>query len=1200
MAKSLGVLTLDIVARTGNFVSGMDKVERASKKAADNVARSTGAATSNVRRLGDESQKTASDISALGASFARIAGPIAAFLGTQQLAQSADAWTNINNRLKLVTDSSAELAIAQENVFRIAQEARAPLSETAELYQRIATSAEELKLNSEGVADVVETISKTLAISGANAESAQAALTQLGQAFASGVLRGEEFSSVMEQTPALARAIADGMGVTIGKLRQLANDGKLTSDVVINALQKQGEEIDKAFGELAPTISGALTTANNSFTKLIGTMDQSLGVSSGVANALISISGAMDGIGQNSEVVEKAFTAIIAVAGGKAAASLLAMVKQMQASTIATKAAAGAAAQKALVDEKSALSTLAAVKAEQQRAVAAVASVNAENAAAKTRAALEVNRLKSVQAALAAELELEQVRHKAQITDIGRQKSVARMAELRLSEVAIIKQLQVAETGLAATTAAANAKAIAALEARRIATINVATAEAAATAATATRATAMTASATAATLSAAALTKVAAAGRGLLAILGGPVGLVVTLGIAAASFIDFGDSAEDGFDKAAAAATKADDRVKSMTKSILANDLRVNVDTASFDAIGKAIDETTRKLEDAEKQFERMQDVINSDVPQIGPNQVTQETLTAAKDNIDALTSALGKLQKAQSSSRFKGIDDAQKYLEALEKQNLSIKDLSEKEEALNWLKKTSIDLNSEIAKKIIAQAEANDVLNRSKKETKKDESEQDSRLKKIASKYDAYVKSLQDQTKKVEKMTASEKLLFDIQKGRLDGIEPKQRAILIALAAEHDAKKELVKVEEDLRKVAGYQGAANDETRAAKENYRIQLATVGLGEKQAARIQERIALEQEFARKKSELLNQRNTGDINDSVYQEETKILDNALSERMAMQQDYYDQLDRSQRNWVNGATAALADYADSAENVAGQVYDTLGGALEQMTQGFADSAAKSLLWAEDFDGAMKSVAASIIENVLSSLIELGARFAVNAALEMAGITAVTTAKTAASATETTLMAGEATAEIAAIQAKAAAEIAAAQAVSAAQVAAIGTTTAASTAATTTSTAVQTTAAAQTTAAWTPAATAASIGSFGTAAAIGLAAVIAAIALAKGGFKKGGFTGNAGVNDVAGVVHGKEFVFDAASTQRIGVANLEKLRSGRDSIGSGMQASSTASDGRMRQTVVNQVFNVKTPDADSFKMSQRQILRRAKRSIA
>lgn len=1164
--RSLGVLTIDVIAKTGNFASGMDKAERASKKAADSISRSTGTATGRVRELGTQSQKTAQDVSELGSAFTKIAAPIAAFLGTQQIAQSADQWTNINNRLKLVTDSSADLAIAQENVFRIAQEARAPLSETAELYQRIATNAEELKLNADGVAEIVETISKTLAISGANAESAQAALWQLGQAFASGVLRGEEFNSVMEQTPALAKAIADGMGVTIGKLRELANDGKLTTDVVIKALQKQGEEIDKSFGKLAPTISGALTTANNSFVKLIGTMDQSLGVSSGVANALINVAGAMDSLGENSEVVEKAFTAIIAVAGGKAAASLVAMIKQMQASAVATKAAAGAASQKALVDEKSALSSLAAVKAEQQRAVAAVAAVNAENSAAKARAALEVNRLKSVQSALAAELELEQVRHKAQITDIGRQKSIARMAELRLSEVAIIKQLQVAETSLAATTTAANAKAIAALEARRIATINVATAEAAATAATATRATAMTASATAATLSAAALAKVAAAGRGLLGILGGPVGLIVTLGIAAASFIDFGESAEDGFDKATAAATKADERVKNLSKSILANDLKINVDTASFDSIGKAIDETTKKLEEAEKQYERMQDIFNSDVPQIGPNQVTQESIDATKEKIEALTSALGKLQKAQSGTRFSGVAEAEKFLESLVKQNQQLKSLSEKEEAISFIKEKKLDQDSEIAKKILEQAAANDALRNSQEVTKKQDSEKIKNIKQLSNEYKTYLEGLEEQLRKTGDMTVSEKLLYDIQKGRLSALTPGQRESLELLAREIDAKEKLNKLEEQNRSINAFAQNAQAETQSAKDAYALQLATVALGEREAIQVRERIALEQEFNKKKSDLLAQMNSGEIDDRVYKEETRILDEELKTRMDMQSEYFEHLNQAQGEWLNGAKAALADYADAAEKISGQAYDLINGALEEMTTGFADAAAKSILWAEDFDSAMKGVARSILENVLGALIELGARYAVNAALEVAGVQTVATAKSAAAAQ-----------------------------VAAAQVGAIGATTAAATTATATTVGVQTAAAAETTAAWTPAATAASIGSFGSAAAIGLAAVIAAIALAKGGFKTGGYTGNGGTSEVAGMVHGQEFVFDAASTKRIGVGNLEKLRTGRDT----MKATPAASGGVSRSSTVNQVFNVSTPDADSFRMSQRQIMKRAKRSI-
>lgn len=118
-------------------------------------------------------------------------------------------------------------------------------------------------------------------------------------------------------------------------------------------------------------------------------------------------------------------------------------------------------------------------------------------------------------------------------------------------------------------------------------------------------------------------------------------------------------------------------------------------------------------------------------------------------------------------------------------------------------------------------------------------------------------------------------------------------------------------------------------------------------------------------------------------------------------------------------------------------------------------------------------------------------------------------------------------------------------AQTAAAMEVAAIGTTTAAATAATAATTTTQVAAATTTAAAWTPAAFMASIGSFGAAAAIGIGAVLALGAL--GGFRKGGYTGDGGVDDVAGVVHGKEFVFDAAATARIGVANLEAMRAGR-----------------------------------------------------
>ncbi|WP_312910921.1 tape measure protein [Stutzerimonas nitrititolerans] len=195
----------------------------------------------------------------------------------------------------------------------------------------------------------------------------------------------------------------------------------------------------------------------------------------------------------------------------------------------------------------------------------------------------------------------------------------------------------------------------------------------------------------------------------------------------------------------------------------------------------------------------------------------------------------------------------------------------------------------------------------------------------------------------------------------------------------------------------------------------------------------------------------------------------------------------------------------------------FDELSGVmLENFTGRFGDAFESMVFEAESFGDALQGLGESMARSVISAIGEMAAQWAAYQALEMAGIAKTTAAKTASISTITT-----------------------------AQMGSIAATTAASTAATATTTATQAAAAATTAAAWTPAAIVASIGSFGGAAAIGLAAVIAALAFT-GGFRKGGYTGNGGVNDVAGVVHGKEYVFDAASTARIGVANLEAIRNG------------------------------------------------------
>lgn len=265
------------------FETTLGNTGNSAKRASAGLA-STGTAVSKVR----------SEIGQLPAMLTRLAGLFAAAFSVREIAQATQAYTTIRNRLALVTSSSEELAQAQDAVFQAAQNARQPLTETAELYQRIATNADELGLSAAGVSGVVDTISKSLAISGTSGQAASAALTQLGQAFASGTLRGEELNSVMEQAPALAKTLAAGLGVSIGQLRQLGADGQLSAQNVIQALQTQAGAVDQQFGKIQITGEQAMTVLGNSLTRVVGELDQATGASSGFANMIQQISQWLD------------------------------------------------------------------------------------------------------------------------------------------------------------------------------------------------------------------------------------------------------------------------------------------------------------------------------------------------------------------------------------------------------------------------------------------------------------------------------------------------------------------------------------------------------------------------------------------------------------------------------------------------------------------------------------------------------------------------------------------------------------------------------------------------------------------------------------------------------------------------------------------------------------------------------------------
>lgn len=212
----------------------------------------------------------------------------------RELGQMADTYKNIHGRLGLVTSGTAELALVSDKLFNIAQRTRTEFEAVTDLYGSLARSTKALGTSQGELLQVTETINQALIVSGANASSSEAALRQLGQGFASGALRGDELNSVLENTPRLAQAIADGMGVTVGQLRKLGAEGKITGEAVFNALKTQRETIEKEFATMPVTISQSFVQLRNEILKYVGEADAANGASASFSAGIQMLSKNLD------------------------------------------------------------------------------------------------------------------------------------------------------------------------------------------------------------------------------------------------------------------------------------------------------------------------------------------------------------------------------------------------------------------------------------------------------------------------------------------------------------------------------------------------------------------------------------------------------------------------------------------------------------------------------------------------------------------------------------------------------------------------------------------------------------------------------------------------------------------------------------------------------------------------------------------
>ncbi|EPJ7711098.1 tape measure protein [Citrobacter freundii] len=279
MSEKAGEIYYDIEAD----VSGLLKAQGKANKSLDSIGNS---ATSAAKKM-DELQTNIN----------RVAGAIAASLVVdwgKAFLVAADNMSQLNARIERLTGSAGTASQTMQSLMRISSSTGGSLQDTAKLWETLSTALRDTGATNGQIIQLTETLQKIGRIGGSSSEEMANALRQFGQSISSGTVRAEEFNSILEQMPELARQIAAGMGVSIGELRQLMLDGKLTAEDALNAIQKQTGSVNAEFEKLPRTLSQANTALTNSFLSMIDSVNQATGASSGLVAIIDSMSAALD------------------------------------------------------------------------------------------------------------------------------------------------------------------------------------------------------------------------------------------------------------------------------------------------------------------------------------------------------------------------------------------------------------------------------------------------------------------------------------------------------------------------------------------------------------------------------------------------------------------------------------------------------------------------------------------------------------------------------------------------------------------------------------------------------------------------------------------------------------------------------------------------------------------------------------------
>jgi len=299
--SSVGKLSVEITADIKGLKSKLKQVDQRIDKLSGSTKKSTAA-------FKKWSSDNVASIAALSAGFV---------LASKKIIDLSSSFTDITNKLRVATQETGNLAETTQRLFQVSNDTRSGIESTVDLYTKLERSTRNLNISQDRLVKLTGTINKAFAISGATTAEASGAIRQLGQALASGALRGDEFNSVAEQAPVIMEAIKKATGKTAGELRNLAATGAITADVLIKSLEGYSDAIDKDFSLAVATFSQKLEIAKNNAIQFVGANDDMNSSVSKLGDVFVTMS-------ENLDTVLKVAEALALTMAGKLAISFTA------------------------------------------------------------------------------------------------------------------------------------------------------------------------------------------------------------------------------------------------------------------------------------------------------------------------------------------------------------------------------------------------------------------------------------------------------------------------------------------------------------------------------------------------------------------------------------------------------------------------------------------------------------------------------------------------------------------------------------------------------------------------------------------------------------------------------------------------------------------------------------------------------------